>query len=226
MPTRGDVGTTTNSRLHDSAVYLFAQHGYSATTTRQIALRAGVTVGSLYNHVASKQDLLFRVMRRTHEHALEALDAALAPTTNPAESLRAAMRAHVLFHTDYGAPIAVTYQEMRMLSETHRRAIVGLRDQYGRRFKAIVARGIEEGVFESAAPNLAVIAMLTMGTQVSTWFSRRDADSATRVADAYVELAIRMVGYKVIVTSQATGTTSSQKRSSGSSLQTRRSSTS
>jgi AcrR family transcriptional regulator len=200
MPNRADDtkldGQATNTRLHDSAVHLFAQRGYSATTTRQIASRAGVTVGSLYNHVASKQEMLFRVMRTTHEHALAALDSALVSAMNPVDALHAAMRAHVLFHTDYGAPIAVTYQEMRVLDDKHRRAIVALRDQYGRRFKAIVTRGIEDGVFESEAPNLAVIAMLTMGTQISTWFKARDVDSAARVADAYAEFALRMVGYR------------------------------
>jgi AcrR family transcriptional regulator len=187
-------GHATNRRLHDSAVQLFARRGYSATTTRQIAAGAGVTVGSLYNHVASKQDLLFEVMRRTHEQALSRLDGALDMALEPVSALRAAVRAHVLFHTDYGAPIAVTYQEMRALDAKNRQAIATIRDQYGQRFKTIIRQGIDDGVFATATPDLAVLAILTMGTQVSSWFKKRDADSAGRVADAYAEFALRMVG--------------------------------
>ncbi|HYM51800.1 MAG TPA: TetR family transcriptional regulator [Candidatus Limnocylindrales bacterium] len=185
----------TDERLHESAVQLFALRGYSGTTTRQIAAAAGVTVGSIYNHVASKQDLLFDVMRRTHQEALARLDAALIRARDPVSALRAAVRSHALFHAEQGALVAVTYQEMGALDPRHRKAIIALRDQYGQKFKDIVRRGIKDGLFHVDEPELAVLAILSMGIQIYTWFRPGGRDSASKVADTYGAFALSLVGY-------------------------------
>lgn len=185
----------TDVRLHESAVQLFALRGYSGTTTRQIAAAAGVTVGSIYNHVASKQVLLFEVMRRTHEDALARLNAALVGARDPVTALRAAVHSHALFHAEQGALLAVTYQEMGALDARHRKAIIALRDQYSHRFKSIVRSGKQAGLFGVDEPDLAVLAILSMGIQIYTWFKPSGPDSASKVAQTYVLFALRLVGY-------------------------------
>jgi AcrR family transcriptional regulator len=191
----GRPSPKTDVRLHESAVQLFALRGYSGTTTRQIAAAAGVTVGSIYNHVASKQVLLFEVMRGTHEDALTRLNASLVGTTNPVTALKAAVRSHALFHAEQGALVAVTYQEMGALEPRHRKAIIALRDQYGQKFKSIVRSGVQAGLFHVDEPDLAVLAILSMGIQIYTWFKPGGPDSALKVAQEYGAFALRLVGY-------------------------------
>lgn len=55
----------THRRIVAAAAELFALQGYDATTTEAIAARAGITVPGLYRHVASKEDLLVEVGKRT-----------------------------------------------------------------------------------------------------------------------------------------------------------------
>jgi AcrR family transcriptional regulator len=55
----------TRRRIVATAAELFALHGYDATTTEAIAARAGITVPGLYRHLASKEDLLVEVGKRT-----------------------------------------------------------------------------------------------------------------------------------------------------------------
>lgn len=55
----------TRRRIFDAATELFALHGYDGTTTEMIAARAEITVPGLYLHVASKEELLVEVGRRT-----------------------------------------------------------------------------------------------------------------------------------------------------------------
>jgi AcrR family transcriptional regulator len=50
------------AELLDVARRLFAEHGYRATTTRQIASAAGVSDALLYRHFASKQDMLEQIV--------------------------------------------------------------------------------------------------------------------------------------------------------------------
>ncbi|MCH7960453.1 MAG: helix-turn-helix transcriptional regulator, partial [Candidatus Hydrogenedentes bacterium] len=45
----------------DAAVGLFIRKGYHQTTTRKIAREAGFSIGSLYEYIASKEDILYLV---------------------------------------------------------------------------------------------------------------------------------------------------------------------
>ncbi|MGI8706548.1 MAG: TetR/AcrR family transcriptional regulator [Sphingomicrobium sp.] len=51
-------------RLLNAAEGLFAEHGYDATSIREIAARSGDTIGTLSHHFRSKDLLLYEVVRR------------------------------------------------------------------------------------------------------------------------------------------------------------------
>ena len=52
----------------DAALYLFSQNGFHGTTMAQIARRAGVGVGTLYQHFQGKEDLYLSLLEeRCHE---------------------------------------------------------------------------------------------------------------------------------------------------------------
>jgi AcrR family transcriptional regulator len=54
----------TRQRLLDAGVALFAEHGYDATTTAEIAAAAGVTERTFFRHFPSKSDLILANWRR------------------------------------------------------------------------------------------------------------------------------------------------------------------
>ena len=54
-PGRTEQGIATRQRLYDVAIRLIAERGYEATTLRDIAERAGVSVGLLYRYFPSKR---------------------------------------------------------------------------------------------------------------------------------------------------------------------------
>lgn len=49
--------------IFDVSLELFATHGYSVVSMRQIAKASGIAVASIYNHFPSKQDILCEVYR-------------------------------------------------------------------------------------------------------------------------------------------------------------------
>ena len=53
-------------RLLVAAVEAFAERGYHATTTRDIAGRAGMSPAALYIHYKTKEELLHRISRIGH----------------------------------------------------------------------------------------------------------------------------------------------------------------
>jgi AcrR family transcriptional regulator len=52
-------GAEARGRLREAALALYGEHGYDATTTAQIAARAGVTERTYFRHFADKREVLF-----------------------------------------------------------------------------------------------------------------------------------------------------------------------
>lgn len=52
-------------RIVKAAAILFAQHGFEATTLRQLGSSCGIKAGSLYYYIDSKSDLLFDICNET-----------------------------------------------------------------------------------------------------------------------------------------------------------------
>ena len=55
--------TPAKRRIVEMAVLAFAEQGYAATSTRDIATRAGVSEAAIFRHFSSKKDLLVRIVR-------------------------------------------------------------------------------------------------------------------------------------------------------------------
>src|SRR5713101_6265378 len=75
-------------RLLAAAIEAFGDRGYHATTTREIAERAGMSPAGLYVHFQSKEDILFRVMQLGHASALEAVEDAVKGDLPPDVKVR------------------------------------------------------------------------------------------------------------------------------------------
>jgi len=174
---------------------LFASRGYRGTSMKDIAEVLGVSAPNLYNHVPSKQDLLFTIMDVAMDRALAALDVALEGVHDVSEQLRRATEATVLDFLDNPAEVTVCNTEIRSLVEPHRTTIIGKRDAYGGRLRAIVERGCTEGRFDIAEPRVASYAILEMGNNAKAWFNPDGGYTAAEVARMYGDFALRIVGY-------------------------------
>ena len=85
-------GELTRLALEDAAVKLFMEHGYHATSMRQIAEQAGLALGGIYNHFSSKEELFEAIIIDKHPYK-RVLPALLAAQGNTVEDfLRSAAR--------------------------------------------------------------------------------------------------------------------------------------
>lgn len=49
--------TETKNKIHSAAIKLFAKKGFAATSIQDIAVRAGISIGLLYRHYKTKEEL-------------------------------------------------------------------------------------------------------------------------------------------------------------------------
>lgn len=61
-------GERTRRTVLDSAYELFLEQGYSATSMRQIADRAGLALGGIYNHFSGKEEIFREILIEKHPY--------------------------------------------------------------------------------------------------------------------------------------------------------------
>ncbi len=59
-------GETTRQAILEASYQLFTTQGYHGTSMREIAARAGITAGSIYNHFADKDQIIQAVILKYH----------------------------------------------------------------------------------------------------------------------------------------------------------------
>jgi AcrR family transcriptional regulator len=63
-----EKSTETRNNIIDAAYQLFVDHGYNATAMREISQQAGVTVGAIYNHFETKEEIWLEVLKIKHPY--------------------------------------------------------------------------------------------------------------------------------------------------------------
>src|SRR6266699_2732263 len=186
--------STRRNELARQAARLFAEKGYHGTSIGDIAEAMGVQKGSLYAHIASKEDLLYETMREGADAFHAALDA--IPEDLPAvEKIRLALRGHLRVVAEQLDVATVFVQEWRYLEGERREEILAERRRYEERFRALFREGRELGELRSDLDDAtAALLALSAANWAYTWLKPgRDTDE---LADRFYALLLDgMRGY-------------------------------
>ncbi len=104
-------------QIIDSTVNLFIKHGYHKTTTRMIAKASNFSIGSLYEYVSSKEDLLYLVCKTIHEEVQGAVESALSNTDMGKEQIAQVISRYFYVCDKMGDHILMMYQVTQFLPE-------------------------------------------------------------------------------------------------------------
>lgn len=102
-------------QIVDGAVKLFIQYGYHKTTTRLLAKETGLSIGSLYEYVASKDDVLYLVCIAIHSEVEHGLKEALARATEGRDALSEIIREYFLVCERMSDHVLLMYQVTHFL---------------------------------------------------------------------------------------------------------------
>jgi AcrR family transcriptional regulator len=174
--------------LTREAAKLFAQKGYYGTSIGDIAEAMGVQKGSLYAHIASKEDLLYETMREGAAAFHAALDA--VPEDTPAvEKIRLALRGHLRVVAEQLDVATVFVQEWRYLEGERRDEIVAERRRYEERIRDLFREGRELSELRADLDETAaVLLLLSAANWAYTWLQHgRDTDE---IADRFFALLV------------------------------------
>ncbi|MER6215957.1 MULTISPECIES: TetR/AcrR family transcriptional regulator [unclassified Streptomyces] len=185
-------------RLLVAAVEAFAERGYHATTTRDIAGRAGMSPAALYIHYKTKEELLHRISRIGHDKALEILETAAHGPGPAAGRLDAAVRSFVRWHAAHHTTARVVQYELDALGPGHRSEIVALRRRSDAAVRRILSDGVSAGEFDVPDVPGTTLAVLSLCIDVARWFNADGQRTPDEVGALYADLVLRMVGARPV----------------------------
>jgi AcrR family transcriptional regulator len=168
--TVGSYGPKTLEAIRKAGLRLIFERGYAAMSLRDLAAEVGIQVGSLYNHISTKQELLFELVHDHVNELLRQLDLALEGKKDPVERLRAFVAFHVTYHMSRKREVFIANSELRSLEPKNYDAIVALRSTYEARLSRILSEGVSEGVFEVVDIKVATFAILAQLTGICNWY--------------------------------------------------------
>jgi AcrR family transcriptional regulator len=192
----GQVTPDAARRLLIAAVEAFAERGYHATTTRDIAGRAGMSPAALYIHYKTKEELLHRISRIGHEKAVEVLRTAARGEGTATERLADAVRSFVRWHAGGRTIARVVQYELDSLGPDARAEILALRRQCDAEVRGIIEDGVATGEFDVLDVGGTTLAVLSLCVDVARWFNVDGPRTPEEVGALYADLVLRMVGVK------------------------------
>lgn len=99
------------------AIALFKQKGFHRTTTREIAKAAGFSIGTLYEYIRTKEDILYLVCDSIYDEVQERLEKDLTCHQGTLASLRRGIENFFRVMDELQDEVLVMYQEAKSLTK-------------------------------------------------------------------------------------------------------------
>lgn len=195
--TIGSYGPKTMEAIRKAGLRLIFEHGYAAMSLRQLAAEVGIQVGSLYNHISTKQELLFDLVQDHMNELLRQLDRALQGHARPIDKLRAFVAFHVTYHMTKKREVFIANSELRSLEPKNYDTIVALRGAYEQRLSEILSEGVSEGEFEIPDIQVGTFAILALLTGICSWYRPGGRLSKEAIVAAHEKLVLSSIAPRV-----------------------------
>lgn len=185
-------------QIIDGAMQVFAAKGFHGATVREIADAAGLTMGTMYNYVRSKEDILYIVYDFMTTILTEGLQKAIDETQDPRQKLCAALRHNMELIYQYRDVIMFLYREAGNYDRESVRTVLAQETQYIEIFEELLRQRFAGRKLDEARLKLAadILSYLNVILVLRGWSLRRRHKSMDDVVDGileFVEHAIEIV---------------------------------
>ncbi|MBL8383532.1 MAG: TetR/AcrR family transcriptional regulator [Burkholderiales bacterium] len=178
-------------QIVEAAIAVFRDKGFAAATMRDVGLRAGLSQGTLYNYVRTKEDTLYLVCDRAVAHYVDQIARAVEGVADPRERLVRAVRAVVRAQYDHRHNIAIVLREAHLLDARSREALRRRVDVFIDDIVAIVGAGTTGGPRRRASARLLAEAVTYLPTvfAMRPWRVRAEGPP-DKLVDAMVDILL------------------------------------
>ncbi|SFB26101.1 transcriptional regulator, TetR family [Lentibacillus halodurans] len=105
------------NQMIKGAIALFKEKGFHRTTTREIAKESGFSIGTLYEYIRTKEDVLFLVCDAIYDQVRERLEAAIDWKNPTVANLEKVVESYFHLMDDMQEEVVIMYQEVKSLKQ-------------------------------------------------------------------------------------------------------------
>ncbi len=169
------------------AVTLFIQKGFHRTTTREIAKAAGFSIGTLYEYIRTKEDVLYLVCDSIYDQVRERLYEGLDTKKGTIESLKQGISDYFKVVDEMQDEVLVMYQEVKSLSKDALPYVLKKELEMVAMFEHVVTLCVENGELELSMEEVKMIAH-NIFVQGQMWAFRRWTLQKMYSLEQYIQL--------------------------------------
>lgn len=139
-----------HQKLIDAATKLFSKLGYHSTTIRQIVKESGIGIGSIYQYVKNKEEILVLILEYIFKRFEFRLSLAMEmrDLDEPIQKLRTGIESYYRLIDKEYEKIILAYSSTISLSKEYRAFVKELELKTNNIFEEILKDGIEKGHFK------------------------------------------------------------------------------
>lgn len=164
-----------------AATRLFAEHGYGEVTTEDIGAAVGISGPSVYNHFATKQELLNTVITRGSSWLEIELERTLSEASDVQDALHRLLGSYIGFAAGHGGFIDMLVSEVGHLPDFERHRARQVQREYVSEWVALLREARSE--LDEAEARVLVQAAVTLANDMVRTGLSRDPDAVRRVGE-------------------------------------------
>ncbi|MGN7385621.1 TetR/AcrR family transcriptional regulator [Sporosarcina sp. SAFN-015] len=172
-------------QIIDGAVQLFKEKGFHRATTREIAKAAGFSIGTLYEYIRTKEDVLYLVCDSIYNEVQNRLSTLMDQEGNSA-GLREAIDSYYHLIDDMSDEFVVMYQESKSLPKDALQYVLKKEMEMVALFKNLLLACVRSGELRigEEAVDMAAHHVVVQGQM---WAFRRWALRGTYTIDQFID---------------------------------------
>jgi TetR/AcrR family transcriptional regulator, cholesterol catabolism regulator len=174
------------------AVSLFKQKGFHRATTREIAKAAGFSIGTLYEYIRNKEDILYLVCDSIYDHVRERLEKEIGVNNGSVEEFRLSLAHFFRVMDEMQDEVLVMYQEAKSLTKDALPYVLKKENEMVALFEDLLQRCIDSGELELPEQELPFLAH-NIVVQGQMWAFRRWALQKQYTLDEFIELQTNLI---------------------------------
>ena len=180
---------TRKDQIIQTSAILFKEKGYSAVTMRDIAKAMGIKAASLYNHIASKQEILSDIIISLAEEFTEGMNAIMHADENAISKIKQIVQLHVYITSNNQFGMASLNNDWMHL-EDKLEYYLSLRKNYEDNFRQIINKGIADNELINANSGVMLFSLLSTLRSLYIWLPEKEDLEVKDFAEELSEILI------------------------------------
>lgn len=135
-------------QIIEGAVRLFVQKGFHKSTTREIARECGLSIGTMYEYIQSKEDVLYLVCDHIHSELERRLKESVSDEDSGIETLRKSLKQLFKVMGEMRTSVLLIYQETKSLPKDKMAYVLSKEEEITAIFERILEKGMNDGTID------------------------------------------------------------------------------